>query len=143
MDSLFTWNAWAVIIPNLLIIVGWGITHYLNSNREEKAELRKAKKEIVIEIERCQELAVKYHTSKTRNIELENQLILLLERIDIKSEKLCKKLKLKNDFWNVKKAITKDNFESSRFIHQDFQSNIIQNIYIETNSQIKKFYLID
>lgn len=131
-----------VIVSGVLVVIGWGVTHFLNVKREKRAELRKAGKEIVSQVEECQKLAIAYHTAEKRNIELEKQIIMLLERIDVKTSILCSKLNLPDDFWKLKQAITKDNFETSSFIQKDTHDKLIKNIYIQTKKQIKKFYII-
>jgi predicted nuclease with TOPRIM domain len=113
----------------ITVITGWVIVNWQNNKREERKELRSSLNDIVTNIEALEEDAIRYHTSLDRNIPLEKSITLKITRLSAKVRYLrFESESLKSNFIELKKSITLDNFETSRFSQQTPESDLIDSI---------------
>lgn len=133
-ESLVTW---------FLVILGWCVIHWLTAKREDKKELRAIIKDSLADVEGLRTLSVSYHKNRTRNKELEDDIIWKIHRIDSKIQFLSEKLRipaLRLDELN--EAITLNNFETHEFTQQCDTSDLIGKINWQSQKLINKLYSI-
>ncbi len=130
-------------ITVFFVIIGWWATHVLSSKRDYKNELRKIASSLICELEALEAISIQYHTSSSREVQLEIQITTKLDRLDLKLDKLTKCLNQENTFWLLKSVITMNNFREPNFHQQDCDSKIIDSITTQSGNIISKIYIID
>ncbi len=129
-----------ILVPSVLVVIGWIIVHKLSSSRERQAGLRKSCLDLVQDLEKLERMAIAYHTSYRRDKKLEFQLKQLIQRLGLKIEILTVKTGKKYSIEKVRKSITLNNFETTHFIKQAIDSDIVADIQYEIEQLIKVFY---
>lgn len=130
------------VLSFLSVPVGWFLVDRLSMRRERFAEWRKLAQNSVSILEDIEKKALCYHTSPCRNIQLEEDIIKEIERMEIKMFILSKNLcSIKMDcITNFKRAVTMRNFQSNAFLPQTAGSDIYKNIIYHTNQIIDALY---
>lgn len=134
-----------IVIAGLSLLsvpLGWFLVDRLAMRRERFAEWRKLAQNSVQILEDIEKKALCYHTSSSRNIQLEEDIIKEIERMEIKMLILSKNLcSIKMDcITNFKRAVTMRNFQSNAFSQQTADSAIYKNIIARTNQIIDSLY---
>ena len=123
-----------------LIILGWLAVHLFSAHRDKQKEWREFSRETVKQIDKIEKSSIFYHTSTTRNINLEKKIKLDINSLDIRFTLIKKHLRLHPTIAILRAAITLDNFESSNFLQQNYGSTIIQSIAFEANRLREALY---
>lgn len=119
------------ILTPITVILGWIIVNWQNNKREERKELRSALTEIIDHTVLLEDSASRYHQADERNISLEKEINLKITRLSAKIRYLrFESESIKLAFIELKKSITLDNFETNKFKKMDFDSDIVESIYI-------------
>lgn len=128
-------GAYTSLLTPATVIFGWLIVNWQNNKREERKELRSALTEIIESTEVLEDAASRYHQADERNRKLEKELNLKIIRLSAKIRYLrFESEEVKYAFIELKKSITMDNFETSRFAKQDVDSDIVESIYFSADS---------
>lgn len=91
--------------------------------------MRSSLNDIIASIEAIEEDAIRYHTNLDRSIPQEKSITLKITRLSAKIRYLrFESEHLKSCFIELKKSITLDNFETSRFSQQIPESELIDSI---------------
>lgn len=130
------------VLSFISVPLGWILVDRLSMRRERFAEWRKLAQNSVPILEDIEKKALHYHTSHCRNIQLEEDIIKEIERMEIKMLFLSKNLcSIKMDcITNFKRAVTMRNFQSNAFSPQKADSDIYKNIISRTNQIIDCLY---
>lgn len=109
------------------MVVGWIVVNWQNNNREERKEVRSSLSEVIDEITELEDLAVEYHTAAVRSTTNEQDITKKITRLSSKVRHLrLESGKLNHLFIRFKQSITLDNFETSRFVTQNKDSEILE-----------------
>ena len=117
----------------VLIISGWLAVHLFSAHRDKQKEWREFSRETAKFIDKIEKSSIIYHTSNTRNTNLEKKIKLDLNGLDTRFSLIKKHLRLHQTIAVLRAAITLDNFETSNFTNQNYRSEIIQSIAFEAN----------
>ena len=119
-----------LILCNIfLIIIGWIVVHILSEDREIAKEWRAISRSTINLVNKIEAKAIKYHTSKKRNLDLERDLELKINLLDSYMTVLAKNdILIKKDVSDFRKSITYKNFHTDKFEKKEFYSHITQNI---------------
>lgn len=130
------------VLSFLSVPLGWFLVDRLSMRRERFAEWRKLAQNSVSILEDIEKKALCYHTARCRNIQLEEDIIKEIERMEIKMLILSKNLcSIKMDcIINFRRAVTMRNFQSNAFLPQTAESDIYKNIISRTNQIIDCLY---
>ncbi|MEG8233812.1 hypothetical protein [Pseudomonas orientalis] len=128
---------WFYPVTWALVIIGWLIVNWQNNRREERKEIRTALSKIFDDVAALQNEAITYHTSASRNFNLETKIVMMESRL---SEHLSY-LRIRNSSYTSEYAsfvdsIMLNNFESSTFFRQAPSSIIIESIR-DTSSELE------
>lgn len=126
-QSMDNWASYA------LIILGWIAVHLFSAHRDKQKEWREFSRETATFIDKIEKSSILYHTSVTRNINLEKKIKLDLNGLDTRFSLIKKHLRFHPTIAVLRSAITLENFESSNFSQQTYGSEIIQSIAFEAN----------
>jgi len=126
-------------ITPVIVIVGWFFVDWRTNNRELRKEKRSLIDKIHIDIDFIEKKAIEYHQAEYANEQVSKEIKILLGRLIkvINREELI----VKKDFWifsAFKKAITLNNFDSSTFMCQSDNSELLDKIYATKDSLIDK-----
>ena len=83
-----------------------------------------------------------YHKAENRNIEMEEEILKRMERLESKMVLLSRTLKSfdQNSMKKFRRAITMKNFQSNEFKRQETTSQILKNIMARTTLIIEQLY---
>jgi hypothetical protein len=117
------------LITLITVIFGWIIVNWQNNRREERKEVRSSLSSIIEEITSIEDLATTYHSADSRDRDNEKLINQKITRLSAKIRHLrFESIEVNNLFIELKKSITLDNFETSKFIQQSPHSEIIDSI---------------
>ncbi len=133
---------WVVLCQLAMVPGGWIIVHLLSVRRERRSEWRKLAHSAVADVEKIEELALGYHKAENRNIEMEEEILKRMERLESKMVLLSRTLKSfdQNSMKKFRRAITMKNFQSNEFKRQETTSQILKNILARTTLIIEQLY---
>ena len=116
-------------ITPIIVIIGWFFVDWRTNKRELRKEKRSLIDKIHIDINLIEKKAIEYHQAEHPSIQISKEIKVLLDRL-IKLI-IREKLVAKNNFTKFsafKKAITLNNFDSSNFISQTDNSELLDKI---------------
>jgi hypothetical protein len=119
------------IVPWVLVIIGWFFVDERNNRRELRKEKRALIDKINVDLNSIEKIAVEYHQNDHANVKTSQEIKISLDRVVkiLKREKLLTQKDYKK-FIEFRQAITLNNFDSSGFVTQLDNSELLQNIYL-------------
>lgn len=119
----------SILCNIFFIIIGWIVVHILSEDRDIAKEWRAISRNTVDLVNKIEVKAIKYHTSKYRNLDLERDLELKINLLDSYITMLDKNgISIEKDISEFRIAITYKNFHTEKFEQKDFYSEMTQNI---------------
>lgn len=124
-----------IFITWVLVILGWGVVHYLSAKRDRNKELRALCLTAITYIEEIEREAIRYHTGIERDVSCEKKIRKDLQRLDTIVETILKPLGgNKITVVQLRQAITRNNFATCQFFSQQTLSPITFEINAEAES---------
>lgn len=135
-------DLWPSLISLAGVVIGWFLVHRLAVYRERNAEWRHLAHSTANEIETIEDLALRYHKNVERDLELEEDIIKRLDRVEIKILILSRHLKSINPrcLLPFHKAITLKNFLTNRHISHGADTGIYKEIIAATSTVLEELY---
>ncbi|SJM92555.1 hypothetical protein [Crenothrix polyspora] len=117
-------------ITYALVIAGWFFVDWRNNKRELRKEKRSLIDRTHVDINSIESKAVEYHQGAHNNEQLSKEIKILLDRLIkvITREKLISNNNFRK-YSDFKRAITLNNFDSSSYICQPDNSELLDKIY--------------
>ena len=115
-----------ILAPIIVSILGWMVVDWLSVRRDKKKEWRDISRNTVKLVDMIEEKSINYHTSQERNTELENELIKDIAKLDMHMQLIKYNLKMKDNIYPFRAAITLKNFQTVNFTTQTSNSEIIR-----------------
>lgn len=132
-----TLGSWA------LIVAGWGIVHHFSCQRDKKKERKAFYASTRLLLEQIEESAILYHTSATRDFDLERKIKHRLQRLDMRLDLIKGKPKDKLDIIPFRQIITASNFETAKFTEHQHHDEIINSIAYQANILSEKLLSLE
>lgn len=131
---------WANTLTWGMVLVGWFVVHYATKSRERHKENREAVARIIEEIKAVENLAVKFHTSEKFDSQTSDSLIWRVNRVNRTLQRPPLKIldipvRLMVRF---RKELTLLNTDSSTFLTQTFNSEIVKGTRAVTDELLEK-----
>lgn len=118
------------LLTPIIVIAGWFFVDWRTNKRELRKEKRALIDKIHLDLNAIEQKAVAYHQSTHSNEQLGKEIKVLLNRLIsvLNREKLISQDDF-SSFSNFRKAITLNNFDSSAFVCQPDNSELLDRIY--------------
>lgn len=117
-------------ITPVVVIVGWFFVDWRTNKRELRKEKRSLIDKIHVDLDLIEKKAIEYHQATHANEQVGKEVKILLDRLIkvLNRENLISRKDF-GKFSAFKKAITLNNFDSSTFICQPDNSELLDKIY--------------